>query len=202
MGSQDSQSSSAPVSAEDRLKTYNAGMGAMFGSATPKQNNPYDPNSLYGKVWALNNPDEYGTGNFPNHQYQSPETERLSADYDQLQDRLTEGYTAPIDRARARQMQQSNQDMSDRGIYTSLNAIRANNSVDEGYIPQYAQAGANATNARYQLEAGDIAAANAAKMENANRTYEAKWRPEDYKAGVWNGTGGVVSSGKTGGWSI
>lgn len=127
--------------------------------------------------------------------YKAPTYERLGeGDYAAVRS----GLEAPIDRAKSVDMEASNQAMSDRGIYTSLNALRANNDVSERYAPQYAGVGAAVTN----LKAGDIAGANTAKMENANREYEASWRPADYKAGLWNGTGGVVSSGGSGGWSI
>jgi hypothetical protein len=134
--------------------------------------------------------------------YNAPKTERLATNYGQLQNDLTTGYEAPIRRAQTVDLQAADQAMADRGIYTSLNALRARNDVNERYIPQYAQAGANATNTRMQLQTGDIAAQNAIEMENANRAYESKWRPQDYKAGLWNGTGGVISTGNSGGWSI
>lgn len=169
MGSQESQSTSAPVSPAQRLETYQKGMSAI--------------NPTFAK-------------------YNAPNTERLAVNYNQLQNDLATGYEAPIRRAQTVDLQAADQAMADRGIYTSLNALRARNDVNERYIPQYAQAGANATNSRMQLQEGDIAAQNAIAMENANRLYESKWRPEDYKAGVWNGTGGVVSTGTSGGWSI
>lgn len=169
MGSQDSKSSSAPVTADQRLETYNTGVEAM---------NPHFAN------------------------YEAPNIERLDTDYGKLQSDLTSGYTAPIDRAKIIDMKRNDQAMADRGIYTSMNAIKSNNDVSERYIPQYAMAGANATNQRYALQAQDIAGANANKLTIADKQYESKWRPEDYKAGLWNGTGGTISSGTSGGWSI
>lgn len=167
MGSQESKSSSAPVTAAQRLETYQAGQGAIQAD-----------NSMYG-----------GSG------YVAPRQERLGeGDYAQLR----AGLEAPIRRREGQALQDTDQAMADRGIYTSLNALRARNDTAERFDPQYTEAGAATT----QMKAADIAAANAAAMENANRKYEASWRPADYKAGLWNGTGGVISSGTSGGWSI
>lgn len=48
----------------------------------------------------------------------------------------------------------------------------------------------------------DSQARNAFNTEQAKQQYESQWRPADYKAGLWNGTGGIVSSSSGGGWSI
>ena len=162
MGSNKTQSTSAPVTAADRLKSYNAGMGAM------------NPN--------------YAS-------YEDPQTERLGAgDYENVR----AGLEAPIARQQELALKHNDQNMSDRGIYTSLNAIRSNDNTRETYAPQFAATGAALAN----LKAQDIAASNANKLTVADKQYESKWRPEDYKAGIWNGTGGVVSSSTSGGWSI
>ena len=165
MGSQGSTSNSAPVSAADRLKSYNAGWDAMGGNQ------------------------QLGGAD------QAPTTERLGeGDYAKVQ----AGLEAPIQRQQDLALKQNDQAMSDRGIYTSLNALRSNDSTRETYAPQFAGTGVALAN----LKAGDIAATNTANMENANRQYESSWRPADYRAGLWNGTGGTISSGSSGGWSI
>lgn len=169
MGSQGSSSESKPLTAEERLASYKAGMSAI---------NP-----------------SYAS-------YQAPQMERISTDYNQLQNDLTEGYSAPIQRQQDLALQANDQAMSDRGIYTSKNALDLNNDVREAYAPQFANAGANAINARYGLQMQDITNANANKLAIANNQYESSWRPLDYRAGIWNGTGGVVSSSNSGGWSI
>ena len=172
MGSQSSGSTSRPLTAQERQDVYTAGM----------QNLGAD---------------------IPTATYQAPTQQRLTnGDYNKLQGDLLAGYTAPIDRAKSVDLKASDQAMADRGIYTSLNAIRANNDVNERYIPQYAAAGANATNKRYDLQTAENAAGNQMAMDNAKQVYESKWRPADYKAGLWNGTGGTISSGTSGGWSI
>jgi len=131
----------------------------------------------------------------PDAEYQAPTIERMGeGDYAKVQ----AGLEAPIQRQQDLALRQNDQAMSDRGIYTSLNALRSNDSTREAYAPQFAGTAVTTAN----LKAGDISAANQAAMENANRQYESKWRPADYKAGIWNGTGGTISSGGTSGWSI
>lgn len=169
MGSNDTKSTSTPVSAASRAETYDAAqsrLGSMGGS------------------------------------YDAPQTERLSANYDQLQGDLTKGYTAGLDYAKGKDIQNFNNSAGAKGIWSSGLAVKGEQDINNGYNPAYAKAGADATNARYALQAGDIAAANANKMAVADKKYESSWRPADYRAGVWNGTGGVVSSSNTSGWSI
>lgn len=125
--------------------------------------------------------------------YEAPVHERLGGgDYEALRS----GLNASTERQQDLALRDSDQDASDRGIYTSLNALRLNNDVRERYAPVFA--GTDATVA--QMRAGDIESANAAAMENANRRYESSWRGADYLSGLYNNTGGSVSS--SGGWSI
>lgn len=165
MGSQDSKSTSTPVSAEDRLKTYNAGWNALGGDS-----------AMGGD-------------------YQTPTYERLGeGDYD----RVKAGLDAGTERQQSLALKANDQEMADRGIYTSLNALRSNDTTRETYAPQFAANDATVV----QMKAQDLAGANAAAQDAAKHKYEASWRPADYKAGLWNGTGGVISSGSSGGWSI
>lgn len=127
--------------------------------------------------------------------YQVPTYERLGeGDYA----RVNAGLNAGTERQQGLALKANDQAMSDRGIYTSLNALRSNDSIREAYAPQFAANDATTM----QMKAQDLAGVNTAAMENANRKYESSWRPADYKAGLWNGTGGVVSSGGTSGWSV
>ena len=127
--------------------------------------------------------------------YQAPAYERLgSGDYA----RVSAGLNAGTERQQGLALQQNDQAMADRGIYSSLNALRSNDSTREAYAPQFAANDATVM----QMKAGDIAGANASAADAAKQKYESSWRPADYKAGLWNGTGGTVSSGNSGGWSI
>jgi hypothetical protein len=167
MGSQDSKSSSAPVSAKTRLETYEKGTQAIQGD----------------------------TSNYGGEGYAVPAYERLGeGDYG----RVSAGLNAGTERQQGLALKANDQAMADRGIYTSLNALRSNDSTREAYAPQFAANDATVM----QMKAQDIAGANAAAQDAAKQKYEASWRPADYKAGLWNGTGGVISSGTSGGWSI
>jgi hypothetical protein len=186
MGSNDTKSTSAPLTADQRAATYNAGMQSMGGTPSYQYQRP---------------------------KYERPQTERLTADYDGLQRDLTSGYTAALDYAKERDTRDVDSSLASRGVWSSGLSQQAINDVNSSYAPQYARAGADATNARYGLQTADIqgnnanninvaAGQNEANASAADKEYESKWRPADYKAGVWNGTGGVVSSSNTSGWSI
>lgn len=183
MGSQGSSSSSRPLTAAERSESY-----------------------LSGRSQISNDPGNYGAAYVAPLIERRDNPERLSqGDWEKLQ----AGLEAPIARQQQLALKENDQAMSDRGIFTSLNAIRSNDSTRETFAPQFAAAGATATqmkaediNRTNNLLAADTAAVNAANMENANRRYESGWRPADYKAGLWNGTGGVISGGSAGGWSI
>jgi hypothetical protein len=58
------------------------------------------------------------------------------------------------------------------------------------------------TLANQQGQMANNQAYNAYQADQADKRYQAKWRPADYLQGTWNGTGGVVSSSSGGGWSI
>ncbi len=135
------------------------------------------------------------TNNYGGESYVAPKYERLGeGDYATVR----EGLNAGVTRQQQLALEANDQAMADRGIYSSLNALRSNASVREGYAPQFAANDATVV----QMKAQDIAGANAAAQDAAKQKYEASWRPADYKAGLWNGTGGVISSGSSGGWSI
>lgn len=178
MGSQSSGSSSRPATGAERLDAYNVGAKSrLYGS----ERGWYEGAGLV---------DSMPTGG-----YTAPEYERLGeGDYETVRS----GLNASTERQQNLALRDSDQNASDRGIFTSLNALRLNNDVRERFAPQFAANDAKVV----EMKAQDLAGANAAAMENANRLYESKWRPADYKAGLWNGTGGVISSGSSGGWSI
>lgn len=126
--------------------------------------------------------------------YQAPQQQTLTGgDYEAL----TNAYTAPLDRTKSVDMAASDQAMADRGIYTSLNALRANNDVTERYAPAYAQAGGFAINAKQN----ELAQGNQMAMQNAAAADAAKWRTADYAANVWNGGKAQTSNSKSSGWS-
>lgn len=111
---------------------------------------------------------------------------------------LEDAYAAPVLRDKALAMKDSNQNAADRGIFTSLNALRLNNDVNERFAPQISAAGGKALEmkAAEQTQGNQIAAANE----------QAKWRPADYLQSLWTGSKGQSTNGTSfaanGGFSI
>lgn len=183
MGSNDSSSSSRPLTGAERADAYNSGSYMIGLSTTPEA--PYlGPHSFSA--------------------YQAPTLERLkNGDYNALEQSIVDSRTAPLNRAWDLERKTINQDMADRGLWSSGIPVQAmQKRFEEAYLPQFQQAGADAATQRYNLQANELAQMNQYAMDNAAKNYESKWRPLDYTAGIYNNTGGAISSSSGGGWSI
>jgi hypothetical protein len=136
--------------------------------------------------------------------YDAPEYQALEGgDYDALERNIITSRTAPLDEAWRKSRETINQDAADRGLWSS--GVPIKNEQDfyaQNFIPAYQQAGADAAVQRYGMQQQDLQNRNSANMENAQREYEAPWRFLDYGQGLYNQTGGVLSSGGSSGWSI
>lgn len=198
MGSNTSTSTSAPLSAKHRTNLYESAMSNLT---------KYAPQYL--KNGTFSGP-EYTR---PAYQGAGDARTLTGGDYNKLQSDLLQGNVAGLDYAKAQDTSKLNDSLAKRGVWSSGMAQKAINDLDNSYAPAYAQAGANATQQRYNLQSGENQALNqyglnSAQMANqfnsaqAQQEYESKWRPADYLAGIWNGTGGTISSGNAGGWSI
>lgn len=148
-------------------------------------------------------------------EYQSPGEYKgiAEGDYQALQDALIKGYTAPLDAAKARDLESYNADAARRGVWSSGLALKGEGDIQEAYAPQYASAGGAATGQRYNLQtadltsrnAYDLAAANAANafnQSNVQNRFSAGWAPLNYLSGLWSGTGGQVGGSSTFGQSL
>lgn len=232
-------SSSQPLTAKQRSDIYQGAINDFASSSpdlfkvteTPAQGDPYmfvkGVPGILGRPgtqdkWVANPnyvPAHTSIGlNAPQYtspSYQSPgEAKTLTGqDYDALQAALTSGYEAPLDYAKGQDVKSMNQDLANRGIWSSGLAEQATKDLDAVYAPQYAQAGANATNARYGLQSSEdqmlnqYALQNAGQqntfnLANAGQTYQSQWAPLNYLQGIWNGTGGAISNGGSGGWNF
>jgi hypothetical protein len=104
---------------------------------------------------------------------------------------LQQGYEAPIQRQQDLALKQNNQDMADRGIFTSLNAVKSNDNTRETFAPQFAAAGAKALEmkAAEQTQGNQIGAANE----------QNKWKTADYLQNMWLGGKGQTSLGNSSG---
>ena len=181
-GSNSQSSSSRPLTGPERANIFNWGMDAIAGSS---QGIPY----------------KGAVSPYEGYTAVAPQT-LTGGDYNRLQDDVLSGYTAGIDRAKAIDSERLDADLAKRGIWSSGLAVRAQNDLTERYAPQYTAAGGQATQARYGLQSQELGAANMMNASEADKVYQSKWRPAEYLAGLWNGTGGAMSSGSGSGWNF
>lgn len=137
-----------------------------------------------------------------------------NGDYNRLEENIRNSKYSGLDRAWDQRKSDINQDAADRGIWAS--GVPTQVMAEEyrtNFAPQYAAAASDAATQRYALQSGenkdvnayDLNAANqinAFNLNRADKAYESKWRRADYNQGLWNQTGGAVSSSSGGGWSI
>jgi hypothetical protein len=187
MGGNDSKSESKPLSGAERADAYNYGSASIANTVR---------NS--GAFNAANQLDTNQLG------YTSPTYESLNnGDYNALEQSIINSRTAPLDTAWNKYKESENQQMADRGLWSSGMPIKEQQKYyAENFLPAYQQAGADAATQRYTMQQSDLTAKNAAAIDAAQKEYEAKWRPLDYAQGLYNQTGGVMSSGTSSGWSI
>lgn len=194
MGSSNSGSSSSrPLTGAERSDIFRYGMRDIYG-------NMNNPNLNIDYVA----PEYQGSGD-----YQS----LAGGDYDAFQQSLYDSSVAGLGQFEKEARMNADQDAANRGLWSSGIALANQNDITDSLADTYAKAGAGAATARYSLQANDLAAQNAwnqqeaamlnnMAMENANREYASQWAPLDYLQGTWNGTGGVISNQKQGGWSV
>jgi len=182
-GSNSQSSSSRPLTGPERANVYNWGLDSIVGQhGLPyKGREEYQPYIRYDAV--------------------KPQT-LTDGDYDKLQSDMLSGYVSGIDRAKAVDSERLDADLAKRGIWSSGLAVRAQNDLTERYAPQYTAAGGQATQARYGLQSQELGNVNMMNASEADKVYQSKWRPAEYLSGLWNGTGGAVSSGSGSGWNF
>ncbi len=180
-GYNSSESNSRPLSATERDSIYQAALGNLSSNI---------PSTGYTAP-----------------SYASPGAAKTMSDgdYAALEQNILKSRMAPINSAMADERARSDQSLSDRGLWASGIAEKAQQDVTKNFMPSITQAGADAATQRYGMQASELAglnqfaqtsaqAQNAFDMENASRKDNSNWRPADYLAGLWNGTGGTVGS--------
>lgn|SRR5574340_104063 len=135
-------------------------------------------------------------------------------DYGRLERSIVTSRTAPLDTAWARMSDIVNQEMSDRGMLSSGAGLdKKVNIFRENFLPVYQQAGADAATQRYGLEANELAGVNQYGLSRSNmlnqlmneqalQKYNSLWRAPEWLQGLYNNTGGAISSSSGGGWTI
>lgn len=239
MGSNESTSTSRPLTGAERQDAYYSGISSMFGSQGPTKTygeflagmvtDNRDPNNANNQAHYQNYlasretanasaktvSDMLGSLKYTSPKYTAAEPAKTltNGDYDRLETNIFQSRGAPLLRQFMVDSEALDADLNKRGIYSSGLAVRAQNDLRERYLPQYRAAASEAAAQRYgmqsdeleQLNARAVAEANARNafaMDNAGKEYDSQWRKPDYLAGLWNGTGGAISSGVSGGWSI
>lgn len=192
MGDNSTSSTSRPLTAAERNELYATGMGNMNAHVTKAMNTGTDEAETFDPGAAK---------------------QLANGDYDALERSIVDSRMAPLSRAMALERDRSDADVAKRGLFSSGIGVRAQGDVTERFAPTIAQAGADAATQRYNLQASDLNNANQYNVGRATlmntvagqrKTDQRNnaWRPAEYMQGMWNGTGGVVSQGSGGGWSI
>jgi hypothetical protein len=197
MSGNESSSSSRPLNALERNNAFLTGMGLISGEGAAV-------NNAWGNVSGFRDltPKEQAILNVGGD-YEAPDYLGISGgDYGKLQDLMTQGYTAPLEYQKGLDSQRLDQSLSDRGIWSSGAAVQAQEDLDAAYAPQFANAGAQATNQRYTMEAADLANQNQFKMQNAAQNFASKWKAPEFLQGIYNGTGGNLAVSNSSGWGI
>jgi hypothetical protein len=186
-----------PAQGEKQIWVPGSGGNGVFGNTGTSGHWVNNPNYVPAQEGQLSlNTDALG--------YTAPEYKALNnGDYNALEQNIIQSRTAPLDEAWRKSRETINQDAADRGLWSS--GVPIKNEQDfyaQNFLPAYQQAGADAAVQRYTMQQQDLQNQNSANMENAQRQYESPWRFLDYGQGLYNQTGGVVSSGGSSGWSI
>jgi hypothetical protein len=185
MGGSSGDSSSAPLNATQRSDLYNSALSDIGGTGSSIM-----PQGYTAPTYAsARSPQMIQGGNL-----------------NTMQKQMTAGYTAPLDSAKATDLKNYNSDAAKRGVWSSGLALQGENDINKAYAPQYANAGAQATNATMGIENSQLQAANSLNQQNAGaqntfnlanaqQGYQSNWAPLNYLQGIWNGTGGTIGSG-------
>lgn len=201
-GGNSSSSSSRPLTGPQRSQIYQSALADFAGSAP-------DLFSSNGKGYQVNVP-EYEA---PTYSSAGNPLQIAGGDLNALQQQMTSGYTSGLDYSKAKDETRANADLARRGVWSSGIAEKAIQDVDASYAPQYAKAGADATNAAFNLQNSQNQSINqlnqqAANSENtfnlanASAENQSQWAPLNFLQGIWNGTGGAISNGSSGGFSF
>lgn len=200
-----------PLTASQRSDIYNGALSDISSSfpTMVKANGDGSYN--------LNSP-TYQAPTYANAGYQGAGAAQQidGGDINKMQAGMTSGYTAGLDYAKQQDVSKENSTLAGRGIWSSGLADKAIQDVNSSYAGQYATAGANATNAAYNLansqnqgvntyNTQNAATANTLAQQNANaqntfnlnnatNTQSSAWAPLTYLEGLWNGTGGQTGS--------
>jgi hypothetical protein len=162
--------STAPVSANERLRTLDALWSPTYVNTG----------------WQYR-PDETKTGmNLQDITPQASDFKTLAnGDYNRLEQQIAASRMAPVNASWGVRSGEIDQEMAKRGIFNSGAGIAAKNKEwRTSVLPASVQAGADAATQRYGQQATDL-----------NNQWNAAWRRPEFLAAMYNGTNAQVSSG-------
>lgn len=194
-GKQKQKSTTRELTPEERTKYYDKALSNMWGT-------------LSGNSFQM---PEYEK---PTYQNPGEYTGLNSGDYEGLTKNLTDARLAAITSAWDRTKNDINQEMSDRGLYTS--GIGAQKEIDlyrDNVQPAIMQAVAEGQQAGLNLQQNDLAARNAYNLQSAGQAntfnqnqaqtgLAAAWQPYQYLADLWNNTKGQYTKSSGSGWNF
>lgn len=189
-GGSESKSTSKPLTGRERASIFNWGMNSVQSG----QNSGVFQDTDY---------------NAP--QYQQSNYQAMNdGDYDAYEQALYDSQVAGLDQYEQRSRENVDQDAANRGIWSSGVAMQNQNDLTDAFADNYQSAGANAAAQRYQMQQQDLQNQNNYNMNNAamenqfnqntaQQEYASQWAPLEYLMGMYNQTGGAVSSSKSSG---
>lgn len=199
-GQSKSKSSSTVQNAEQRRNIFQGGVNDIGNALGQNTNN--------------------GAGQFALPDYQGatftgagPASRLGGGDYGRLENSIRESQWAPIDALKTQRFADIDQEMADRGLYTSgVGADTKESIFARDFLPAYQGAANQAVSTRYGLEQADNQAANAFNLNSANMANQfnmqdaagrnqAAWAPLEYLLGLYNQTGGSNSTSKGSSWN-
>ena len=218
-GKSKTTNNSRPLTGEERGDIFNWGMrsinsalgnyaapaptAAQPGAAGKGQSQAQPTQGLEGSEKLL--APQYRT---PGYVYTGAPRTMSGGDYNRLEDSIVSSRWAPLQRYESQVRDRTDEDLNRRGIWSSGVATQAQNDITEQFLPQYTAAGAEAAAQRYgmqsqeqqflnQLTAQEADRETAYRQAEAQQQFASQWAPLEYLMGLYNQTGGAISSGKT-----
>lgn len=220
-GSQSGSNESRPLTAGERSALYNMGVSSISGTT---DNNIFSGTGYQSPDFVSGD----NTAGFVN----PGESNRFNdGDYDALQQSVFDRSTAGLREFETDERGRIDDSLAKRGLYSSGVAERAQLELSDNLGDSWQRAGAEAVSARYGLQQADNRAdeqfrlassglenqtnqvnaglglqtdslENQFNVNNASAQSDSAWRPLDYLQGLYNQTGGTISSGSSSGWNF
>jgi len=173
-----SSQASTPLNAQQRSDIYQGGVSDIAGTQAA------------------------GTLNTPSYVAPTYQQGMTTGDYTSMTDQLTKAGEAGLDYQLANAQKAENNDAAKRGIWSSGLVAQQDKDLQASFAPQYAAAGATAAGQAANLSQTNATAQNAFNQSNAQQQFQSGWAPLNYLQGIYNQTGGAISSGGSGSGSI